>query len=167
MNQEIESVEAEDQIICVATLARQIWNQHFVAIIGQAQVDYMLDRFQSPVAIRAQMDTGCEYYLARCDEEPVGYIGLIPHQSGGKLMLSKLYVKSAERGAGVGSLLLEFTMQRARETGAIAVWLTVNRHNTASIEWYKRRGFAVTGELKKDIGCGFYMDDFVMERGLG
>lgn len=31
----------------IADLAKTIWNQHYVNIIGQQQVDYMLEEFQS------------------------------------------------------------------------------------------------------------------------
>ena len=40
-------VLTEHQIEIVESLAREIWTEHYVAIIGIEQVDYMLDRFQS------------------------------------------------------------------------------------------------------------------------
>jgi len=42
-------------------LAREIWTDHYVPIIGQAQVDYMLDTFQREEAIAAQLAGGYEY----------------------------------------------------------------------------------------------------------
>lgn len=162
-NMTIAPVTDSETIAEVAALAREIWNQHFVGMIGQAQVDYMLDRFQSPAAIGAQLASGAEYHLARIDGEPCGYLGLIPNKPAGKLMLSKIYVKQSARGTGLGTALLDFTRQRARESGAESVWLTVNRGNLETIAWYKRKGFAVVDEKKMDIGSGFYMDDYIME----
>jgi len=89
-----------------------------------------------------------------------------PNEPPGKLMLSKLYVHDATRGSGLGSDLLKVAYSRTMETAGNAVWLTVNRHNTLAIEWYKRRGFVVTDEQKNDIGNGFFMDDYIMERTL-
>ena len=43
-------VKSIEQIETLSKLACEIWNQHFVPIIGQAQVDYMLDKFLSPKA---------------------------------------------------------------------------------------------------------------------
>ena len=42
----IEKVLTKTQIETVAGLAFEIWNQHFIPIIGKAQVDYMLEKFQ-------------------------------------------------------------------------------------------------------------------------
>jgi len=159
----ISPVTDSETIAEVAALARTIWNQHFVGMIGQAQVDYMLDKFQSPEAIGAQLASGTEYYLARIDGEPLGYLGLIPNKPEGKLMLSKIYVEQTARGTGLGTALFDFARQRAAECGAASIWLTVNRGNLETIAWYKHKGFEVVDEKKMDIGSGFYMDDYIME----
>jgi ribosomal protein S18 acetylase RimI-like enzyme len=44
------------------------------------------------------------------------------------------------------------------------IWLTVNKHNTHSIEWYLRMGFTNKEAIVQDIGAGFVMDDFLMEK---
>jgi len=43
----IRSVENDQDIDNVAILANQIWTEHYVPIIGEEQVDYMLYKFQS------------------------------------------------------------------------------------------------------------------------
>ena len=163
MNQQIDLVTDDRQFITLAALAREIWEQHFVPIIGQEQVQYMLEKFQSAQAMKSQTASGCEYYLALQKNEPTGYCAIRPNKPSGKLMLSKLYVRHVTRGHGVGSRLLEVACEKAVETRAKVVWLTVNRHNSQAIEWYQRKGFTITDEQKADIGRGFYMDDFIME----
>lgn len=160
----IKRVQAGEEVVRVAALAREIWNEHYVKIIGQEQVDYMLATFQSAEAIQSQMESGYEYYLS-FDEEggASGYIALIPNDPPGKTMLSKLYVRAAFRGTGVGTDLVAFAKKRARELGSASVWLTVNRNNLRTIEWYRRKGFVITDEVKQNIGSGFFMDDYVME----
>jgi ribosomal protein S18 acetylase RimI-like enzyme len=162
----IAPVTTRPQIEALARLAAAIWNEHYVAIIGQAQVDYMLDKFQSPAAIASQLDGGYEYYLASVAGRPAGYIGLVPNEPAGKLLLSKIYVARESRGSGLGARLLEYTLGRAADIGAGSVWLTVNRNNARSIDWYRRRGFGVVKALKADIGNGYFMDDYVLERGV-
>jgi diamine N-acetyltransferase len=39
----------------VFNFAHEIWNTHFVSIVGQEQVDYMLVKYQCVSAIRNQM----------------------------------------------------------------------------------------------------------------
>ena len=96
-----EKVDNESCIRNVASLAHEIWNQHFVPIIGQAQVDYMLDKFQSVDAITKQLNEGFEYYIISSDKTKAGYLGLLPDINSGKMMISKVYVRKELRGSGV------------------------------------------------------------------
>jgi diamine N-acetyltransferase len=56
-------VEDVKEIEKVASLAREIWTEHYTPIIGQEQVEYMLENFQSAGAIKEQIQTGVLYYL--------------------------------------------------------------------------------------------------------
>jgi diphthamide synthase (EF-2-diphthine--ammonia ligase) len=85
-------VSTENQIETVESLAREIWTEHYVPIIGKGQVDYMLDRFQSGKAISEQIRAGLLYFLIEEDSEFIGYIAVQP--KGDELLLSKIYVKS-------------------------------------------------------------------------
>ena len=71
----ITQVETNDDIYTVATLAQEIWTQHFTPIIGASQVDYMLNKFQSTEAITAQIADGWEYnqedILAKAKEQVI------------------------------------------------------------------------------------------------
>ena len=163
---EIAKVKTNDDIDCVVTLAREIWTQHFTAIIGTAQVNYMLNKFQSVDAIRSQISCGYEYYLTKVDHEWVGYTGLVPDLNSRKMMLSKIYVKNAYRGKGIGKVMLDFVEDKCLSEKIITLWLTVNRFNQSPVSWYKRHGFVVIDEVKKDIGDGFFMDDYIMEKSM-
>lgn len=162
----ITPVTENHDIELVADLANEIWNEHFPAIIGQTQVDYMLSTLQSTIAITAQLKSGQEYYLLYQEADPVGYLSLVADIDRQKLMISKIYVKRAKRGSGSGQHLLDFVKQQCSDRGLGLIWLTVNRHNLKTIDWYKRRGFVVTDEVNKDIGGGFFMDDLIMELAL-
>ena len=62
--------KTDDDIREIAVLAEEIWNQHFVDIIGKAQVDYMVEKFQSYPALKKQIEQeGYEYY--RIDRKSV------------------------------------------------------------------------------------------------
>ena len=160
----ILKVETNSQVATVAKLAREIWVQHFTPIIGDAQVEYMLHKFQSSEAIASQLGEGWEYYIATRDRENVGYTGLVPDERDGRMLISKIYVKNTVRGSGVGNQLLGFIEQTSRARGFDTVWLTVNRFNDDTVAWYSRHGFVTVDEEKKDIGGGFVMDDFIMEK---
>ena len=159
----IKKVTNIKDIKTTANLAHKVWNHHYVPIIGQEQVDYMLEKIQSEKAITNQIDTDYEYYLLYDDDKAIGYLGLRPNLPEEKLMISKIYVDHTIRGKGYGYQLLEFTKQLCTDRSIATIWLTVNRHNTNTINWYKKRGFKITEEKQFDIGKGYIMDDYVLE----
>jgi len=161
---EIVSVSTNDCIDCVATLAKEIWAQHFISIVGESQVNYMLMKFQSADAIKSQITSGSEYYLAKIENEWAGYICLIPDPDNNKMILSKIYTKISMRGKGLGKSMLEYAEKKCVSENFTSILLTVNKFNDGPISWYKRRGFFVVDEVIKDIGGGFFMDDYIMEK---
>ncbi|AOW19625.1 GNAT family N-acetyltransferase [Urechidicola croceus] len=158
----IKNVENTDEIEVVSQLAYKIWNQHYVPIIGQDQVDYMIDKFQSQIAITNQIKNGYEYYLISHNEIAVGYLALVPDNQTKKLMISKIYIDADYRGSGNGKQLLDFTKKVSKEIGFKTIWLTVNKYNSKSINWYQKNGFEITEEVTMDIGNGYFMDDYVL-----
>lgn len=159
-----QRVERIEQIQAVAALARETWMQHYVPIIGQAQVEYMLDKYQSADAIARQIETeGFEYYLF----PGAGYFALVPDEANQSVLLSKIYVRAGLRGTGLGRTMVEFAENRGRELGCRELWLTVNRNNTGAIAFYERMGFRKTYPLVTEIGNGFVMDDWRMAKKVG
>lgn len=163
MINEIKRVTEQHDIRIIAKLAAKIWNQHYVPIIGQAQVDYMLNTFQSTEVITRQIASGYEYYLLSSDGMEMGYLALVPDASEDKMMISKIYVDQQGRGSGHGKYLLEFAKKACVDRKIKKLWLTVNKYNSDAIDWYSRRGFTLVESVKQDVGNGFFMDDYIME----
>ena len=155
-------VKDKNQISRLALLAKEIWEEYYPAIISQGQIAYMIDAFQSPAAIENQMKEGMQYYLVVNDGEEIGYLAYTVEQ-GNKVFLSKIYIKREFRSKGNGRKVFEFITQQAINSWCKKIWLTVNKHNKAAIDIYLKTGFTIIESVKKDIGNGFYMDDYVME----
>lgn len=147
----------------VAELAHDIWTEHFVPIIGEAQVAYMLEHFQSEQAIASQVAEGCQYFIVQIEEGVVGYMALVPETESGRMQLSKLYLLPEDRGKGLGRAMIAFAEQRCRVMKTPTLWLTVNKHNRSAIDFYEHVGFTNAGPIVTDIGGGFVMDDYLME----
>ncbi len=156
----------EDEIAEVARLAREIWHEYYVRFIGPEQVDYMLDRFQSEQAIVDQIADNHHYYLISSQGESVGYLAIMPEETDSKLFISKINISKSNRGSGFGKESVEFIEKFCGQNGIRTIWLTVNRENVDSIAWYERQGFRITGKVAYDIGKGFVMDDYKMEKSL-
>jgi ribosomal protein S18 acetylase RimI-like enzyme len=155
-------VSTDNEIEIVESLAREIWAEHYIPIIGKEQVDYMLDRFQSKEAISEQIRSGVLYFLMREDSEFIGYIAVQP--KGIELFLSKIYVKSSRRAKGYGKKAVQFAESLAQQRGLKKIVLTVNKNNVNAIKAYEKIGFRNVGSLVQDIGNGFVMDDYKMEK---
>ena len=161
---EFRRVKSKKDIAEVARLAHEIWNEHYVSIIGQAQVDYMMENFQSARAIASQIASGYEYYLILHNSEAVGYIAVVPNPAKSSLQLSKLYMRKSLRGLGLGKEAMDYVEDICRKSGTGTLCLTVNKYNTDSIVWYERLGFAKAGKVVMAVGGGYIMDDFRMEK---
>jgi ribosomal protein S18 acetylase RimI-like enzyme len=155
---------AED-IDTVVTLAREIWSEHFIPIIGKPQVDYMLEKLQSAPAIGRQIrEEGYEYFVLVDESKPFGYFALVAQEQSASMQLSKLYLKRAFRGHGLGQAMLAFIEQECATRGIGELWLTVNKDNADAIAFYRRVGFRIVEPMVTDIGSGFFMDDYRMKK---
>lgn len=147
----------------LAALARVIWHEHFTPIIGAGQVEYMLEHFQSESAMRAQMETeDCDYYVFLWDGEKAGYMGV--RRDTDALFLSKLYVKKEFRGRKISRAALDFLLGVCREKELDRIRLTCNKYNSGSLAAYGALGFRTVRAQVTDIGGGYAMDDYVLER---
>jgi len=161
---DIKKVSNKEQISTIENLAYEIWYQHYTPIIGKHQVDYMLGKFQSFEAMTKQIKNGFLYFLILDDNVPLGYMSVDIHSE--TLFLSKFYVTEAERGKGYGRKIIAYLETLAKEKNLNKIALTVNKYNTGSIKMYEKVGFVISGTMVKDIGEGFIMDDYQMEKRL-
>lgn len=159
--QTIQRATSDLKIHEIAALAEEIWHQHFTPIIGEAQVNYMVDKFQSYPALKAQIEQeGYEYYQIRSFHTLAGYVGIRPETDA--LFLSKLYIKKDCRGQHLATDVLNFLIQLCRERHLKKIWLTCNKHNDHTLAIYAHLGFTITDEQTADIGNGFVMDDYIL-----
>jgi GNAT superfamily N-acetyltransferase len=149
----------------VASMADIIWREHYRDILSAEQIGYMLDRFQSPRAIADAIAGGYEYDIITGDGKDLGYIGIKENEPRGKLFLSKLYLLREHRGQGHAARAVELLAKQCGRKGLGAIWLTVNRDNP-SVERYKKIGFKILRPVVTDIGNGFVMDDYMMEKSV-
>lgn len=146
----------------VAEVATTVWREAFKGIVPDDQVEYMLGKFQSYDAIRNYvLEEGYTYLMIREGSRVVGYAAYVPE--GDRLFLSKIYILKEFRHQGRTSAVFDHLREVARALGLRAVYLTVNRDNSASISVYEHEGFETVESRDTPIGDGFYMYDFIME----
>ena len=131
-------VETPDDRARLAALADEIWHEYWPALIGEAQTDYMVERFQSLAAIERDMaEHAYEYWFLQAEDDGriVGYTGGHVEVQTNRFFISKIYLLAEERGRN--------------ELGSRA---------------YLGTGFRTIDAVETDIGNGFIMDDYIMEK---
>jgi diamine N-acetyltransferase len=156
---------SEADIPVLRDLAERIWRDYYPAIIGNAQVDYMLPRMYAEDVIRREIVDGIVWELALSEDSPIGFLS-IGRDSSGRAKLHKLYLDTNAHGKGFGQHLINRAVEVSRELGVSGIWLQVNKQNTRAIRAYERAGFHWEREAVFDIGDGFVMDDYIMALSL-
>ena len=160
----IVRASGEKHIDAIVFLANKIWGEHYTPIIGKPQVDYMLGKFQSKEAILGQIGKEGHFYYLLEDKNhrPLGYLGVVSQDK--ELFLSKLYINAEDRGKGHGKEAVRFIEKMARKKRLPKIGLMVNKNNAGSIRAYEKLGFNIAGSVVTDIGNGFVMHDYRMEK---
>lgn len=148
----------------IAKLANIVWNEHYTPIIGKAQVEYMVAKFQTSQAMQLQAKEGYEYYIIKYNNNNVGYLSII--KNGDDLFLSKIYILKEFRGKKIGKNAFGFIEEKAKSYQCRTITLTVNKNNSNTIKAYEKSGFNNIEAIVMDIGNGYVMDDYRMVKSL-
>jgi ribosomal protein S18 acetylase RimI-like enzyme len=122
----------------------------------------LADRYDD-ARLRADMTNPEKWMdLAFCDGHFAGFAA--SEICAGEYKLDKLYVHPDRQRQGVGGALVRHVSGRARELAYPLVMLAVNRRNEKAIAAYTKLGFILRESRVTDIGHGFVMDDYILER---
>lgn len=164
----MQIVEATtDHIYNIQVLSNVIWPATFSNILSQEQISYMMDMMYSTSSLEKQMNELSHHYLlAEEDGEYLGYLSYELNYKGTPITkIHKIYVLPSIQGKGVGSLFIDAVSKIALKNNNTLLSLNVNRYNKA-IDFYKRMGFDFFTSENIDIGNGFLMEDYVMNKDL-
>lgn len=146
----------------LSRFASEVVKEHFDPLVGAAQNDYMIAKFQTVESILSQLESGYQYYWVNLDGKRAGFLAFYPKAE--DLYLSKFYTHKSFRGNHLAKYMLDFIESEAKKEEKKGIHLNVNRGNSDVIAIYKHLGFKVIREEKNDIGGGFFMDDYVMRK---
>jgi ribosomal protein S18 acetylase RimI-like enzyme len=79
--------------------------------------------------------------------------------------LHKIYILPNQQGFGIGKQVIDYIIDDIQQRGATALQLNVNRNNPAK-NFYEKIGFEVVRSEDGDIGNGYFMNDYIMEKKL-
>ena len=153
-----------DQPVLV-DLARRIWTASYRDIIAGSQIDYMIDWMYSETTLRRELDSGVRWDILFVDDTPAGYLSYETVEPL-TVRLHKIYLLPDQQGKSLGRRMVERVESFASDACAQRVVLTVHKRNERAQAFYRRCGFETVDSIVKDIGNGFIMDDYLMEKKL-
>jgi GNAT superfamily N-acetyltransferase len=170
MNQNLPSSElvirpaSFSDIVFIRGIVDKTWPATYTTILGKQQVDYMIEQLYNPELLEAQMRDHHYYFLALRDYQPVGFAS-VSRVEDNIFKLQKIYVLPSEQKTGTGKALMATVETVSKSMGATRLQLNVNRKNIAR-SFYEKKGFTIIKEEDIDIGQGYFMNDYVMEKVL-
>lgn len=140
----------------------EVWPPTYTPIIGEHQLQYMLDRFYTPEALTQQMDSGHRFYIGYEGDEAVAFASISEIEDA-VYKLHKLYALTSMQGKGLGYAMLQHVKNMILAERATAeLRLNVNRHNARAIAFYNKVGFEEMAVEDIDIGYGYFMNDYIL-----
>jgi len=147
----------------VASLAREIWQAHYPAIIGTAQIEYMLDQRYSLEVMRGELGRRDLWWdLLMAGDVLAGFASYFLVSGTADMKIDKLYVHPDHQRRGYGGRMIGRVVEVAAAHGCGRLVLAVNKGNHNAIASYLKHGFRVAEATVKEIGGGFVMDDYIM-----
>lgn len=159
------SVASKNQLPIVRDLALRIWPVTYGEILSAAQLEYMLDMMYSIPSLEEQLETR-PFLLVEDEGQVIGFASYELNIDGSNsTKIHKIYVLPEIQGKGIGRKLIDYIAEITVSHHNTSLQLTVNKYNKAK-DFYEKLGFVVTEEKVFDIGNGYVMDDYVMEKPL-
>jgi ribosomal protein S18 acetylase RimI-like enzyme len=146
----------------IAQLAGVIWRAYYPRIISREQIEYMLSRMYDLTTLENELANGISFDRLLIADKLAGFAsyGAVEHT----MKLYKLYVHPDWQRHGLGTQMLAHVEQTARARGFAKVVLGVNKANRQAIAAYEKNDFLIRESIWSDIGGGFVMDDYIMEK---
>lgn len=99
-------------------------------------------------------DPNTELIVACMENEVIGVMQVtftpyITHQGGWRATIEGVRTSSTVRGKGVGTQLIQWAIERAKERGCHLVQLTTDKQRESALHFYEKLGFKATHEGMK------------------
>ncbi len=152
-----------NDIDLIRELTFKVWPQTYSSIISKEQIDYMLEMMYSKTSLNEQIAGGSQFIIALENKEAVGFASYKQVEQS-IYKLDKIYILKTQQRKGTGKFVIDHILQQIKKEGATSLQLQVNRNNSNAKLFYEKIGFCVIKQEDFEIGNGYIMDDYVMEK---
>ncbi|MFV8328025.1 GNAT family N-acetyltransferase [Flavobacterium sp. ZS1P14] len=151
----------------IQEIAYKSWPETYGTILSQDQIHYMLDLWYTKDVLIDNMTHKKHFFILAFDESVcLGFASYEHNYLNKKITrLHKIYLLPEAQGKGVGKLLIDTVENLAREDHSDFISLNVNKFNKA-FAFYQKIGFEIVDEYDTEIGNGYLMEDYIMQKKL-
>ena len=140
----------------VFRLARRADLPAVVKLLSEDELGSQRERYEEPLPEayyiafeQIQRDANHELIVAEADGQVIGTLHLmflpsISFQGGLRAQVESVRVEVSQRGHGLGSEMMKWTIERAKTRGAHVVQLTTHKSREDAHRFYERLGFKGT-----------------------
>lgn len=154
-------------ISTIQDVANTTWPITYGEILSKEQLDYMMDLIYSDESLINQIQKQEQLFYIVYEEASVLAFIAIEHNYKDEAVtrIHKIYILPEAQGKGIGKLLIDAVQKLANENNSTSLSLNVNRFNKA-LAFYQKLGFEIIAEENIEIGNGYLMEDYKMEKKL-
>ncbi|HUQ97267.1 MAG TPA: GNAT family N-acetyltransferase [Chitinophagaceae bacterium] len=134
----------------LSNLAVKTYADHYLHLWHDGGLWY-INTHLSTARFEAELqDSNACFYLVYYKKAPVGFLKLnvhkpLPGEIINALELERIYLSKAATGHNIGTQLVQFSINLAKENRCEKVWLKVMDSSNAAIRFYEKCGFEITG----------------------
>jgi len=162
----VEKVTLKD-IPIIQDIAHATWYPTFEGILSEKQIEYMLEMMYSTTSLIEQIQIKKHhFFLVKENEVTLGFISVeLNYKNQATAKIHKIYILPANQEKGIGKILMYKAEELAQEYNQKSITLNVNRFNKA-LGFYEKLGYTNSKIENIEIGNGYLMEDFVLEKHL-
>ncbi|MES2881910.1 MAG: GNAT family N-acetyltransferase [Bacteroidota bacterium] len=164
MNQFVRKATIEDAAL-IADISRQTFYETFAAQNSKADMDKFLnEQFTTAKLMTEPGQQENDFFLAYADDTLAGYVKLrsgrppVFLRTKNALEIARLYAKKEMIGKGIGKLLMQTSIDAAKENNKEIIWLGVWEKNQHAIDFYTAWGFEKFDETDFILGNDLQRD---------
>jgi ribosomal protein S18 acetylase RimI-like enzyme len=163
MNITIRAATKDDAVL-IADISRQTFYETFAADNTKANMDkFLSEQFTSTQLISEVSLPENDFFLAFANDEVAGYLKLRENKQSllkdkPSIEIARLYAIKKMIGKGIGKLLMEKSIDFAKQKRKQIIWLGVWEKNQRAIDFYHKWGFEKFGEHNFLLGTDLQTD---------
>lgn len=168
---EIKKISLND-LVALQTLSIKTFTDTFAKDNTPEDLKDYLDQAYTEEKLTSELQNKqSEFYFIHSDDQLAGYLKINVNDAqtetieGDALEIERIYIDSDFKRLGLGKMLYNKAIERAKELNKTAIWLGVWERNFSAMKFYRKMGFTQVGAHSFFMGED-EQTDLIMKKNL-